>query len=403
MLKRYFDHNATTPIAPEVARQMASMLSMFGNPSSSHSFGNEARAYLKKAKEQIAKAINCECDEIILTSGGTESNNLCLKGYLTSLPLKTGHLITTEIEHPSVFEVMKFLEREQGCPVTYLKVDKEGRINIDDLRASIRKDTVLISVMFANNEIGSIQPIEEIGAIAREHNIFFHTDAVQAMGKITVDVQKLHVDALSLSGHKFNAPKGVGILYLRKGRKISPLLHGGGQEKGIRGGTENVLATFGLGVACEVLITEPLLNRMNFKALKKHFISRVVEEIEDISFNGGTDESKFLLNTVSICINGLRAEALSSLLSEKYNIAVSLGSACSSNKVSNLSYVLKAIGLSASEIRSTIRISFGKHHNTADVDFLVAALKELTAFLRSFSTLSHPKINNLTLSSIENY
>jgi cysteine desulfurase len=380
-LNRYFDYNATTPLDPQVLNVIKENLHIFANPSSPHFLGYEAREKVERAREQVAHLIGASPNNIFFTSGGTEANNMVIKGWLHNFLGQPIHIITSAIEHPSVLEVFRYFER-RGAVVTYVSVDSNGYINIDQLKNEIREETRLISVMFANNEIGTIQPIKEIAKIAKENNIFFHTDATQAVGKIPINVIGLEVDALSFSGHKFYGPKGIGVLYLKNPDKIEPLLHGGGQEKGIRSGTENFLAIVGLAKACEIADQEIYEQREHCRHLRQLFIELIREEIPYCSINGSEDQLRTLPNTINVCLSDVRGEAVATMLSEVYGIAVSTGSACSTGK-KNLSHVLKAIGLTEEQIRSSIRISFGKFTTDVDIQDFVQCLKTTVFHLRN--------------------
>lgn len=380
MLNRYFDYNATTPLDPQVMNVIKEHLDLFANPSSPHLFGNEARKKVKRSREQIAHLIGALPDNIIFTSGGTESNNIVIKGWLQNFTSQPLHIITSVIEHPSVLEVYRYFER-LGADVSYISVDSNGFINLNQLINEIREETRLISIMFANNEIGTIQPIEEIATIAKEKNIFFHTDATQAVGRIPINVVDLNVDALSFSGHKLYGPKGIGVLYLKNPEMMKPLLHGGGQEKGIRSGTENILSIVGLAKACEIADQEIYEQREHCRHLKELLIDLMRKEIPDCSINGLKDHLRTLPNTINVCLSDVRGEAVATMLSEVYGIALSTGSACSTGK-KNLSHVLKAIGLSEEQIRSSIRISFGKFTEESDIQHFVQCLKNTVLNLR---------------------
>ncbi len=284
--KVYLDYAATTPIRKEVYEEMKLFLKeKFGNPSSIHNFGREVKKAIEEAREKIAKAIGAESDEIIFTSGGTESNNMAIKGVAFALSHKGRHIITSQIEHHAVLEPCHFLEKI-GFEITYLPVDKEGYVDPDDLKKAIRKDTVLISIMHANNEIGTIEPIREISNIAKEHDIYFHTDAVQTVGHIPVNVNDLGVDLLSLSAHKFYGPKGIGALYIRKGTRIEPIIHGGSQENNKRAGTENVAGIIGMGKALELAISEMEREQKRLTELRDYFINQVEKRIPEVYLNG---------------------------------------------------------------------------------------------------------------------
>jgi len=350
----YLDYNATTPIDKEVADAMLPFLSeYFGNPSSIHSYGIKARQAVFRARKQIADFINCSPDEIIFTSGGTESNNYAIKGVAMANRSKGNHIITSRIEHPAVIEVCKYLE-EHGFEVTYLEVDGNGQIDIEDLTQALRPSTILISIMHANNEVGTIQPIKEIGEIARKKQILFHTDAAQSLGKIKADVQELQVDLLSVAGHKIYAPKGIGALYIRQGRKLEKLIHGADQEMDLRAGTENVLEIVGLGKACEIAKTSFEQNTKHMCEMRDTLEKGILKHIPVARLNGHPKNR--LPNTVSISFPKIEAN---SLLSEMQEIAASAGAACHTGSI-NISSVLTAMRVPEEVAMGTIRFSTGK-------------------------------------------
>ncbi|WP_107947212.1 cysteine desulfurase family protein [Lysinibacillus parviboronicapiens] len=384
MLGKYFDYNATTPLREEVASILVDNLLLFGNPSSSHSFGQLAKEKIEEGRSQVAALINADSSEILFTSGGTESINTALKGFFFACDKRPFHIITSKIEHSATLELCHYLA-SLGAEITYLPVDANGFIAIEDLVNAIHEHTALISIMYANNEIGTIQPIKEMAKAIKQINrdIFFHVDAVQALGKIPINVQDLEVDALSLAAHKIYGPKGTGALYLKKGnQQLVQLLHGGGQENGLRGGTENLLGIIGFGQACALATEELLQHKHNTVALRNYFLEKIKYAIEQIEMNSPEIEGDVLQNTFNISFTNIRAEALSVLLSQVYGIAVSIGSACSAEKA-ELSHVLLALGLSEERIKSSIRISFGLYTDYKDIDYLVDSLKEAVTRLRS--------------------
>jgi cysteine sulfinate desulfinase/cysteine desulfurase-like protein len=323
-MKIYLDYNATTPIDSEVSRAMEPFLSQyFGNPSSLHSYGKETKIAVEQARKQVANLIHCNPYEIVFTSGGTESNNYALKGAAYALRNKGNHIITSGIEHPAIIEVCKYLEK-QGYEVTYLPVNPEGLVEPGEVKKAIRKNTILISIMHANNEIGTIQPIEEIGRIAIEHNILFHSDAAQSPGKIPVDVQKLNVDLLSIAGHKLYAPKGIGALYIREGIKLEKLIHGADHERNLRAGTENVLEIVGLGKACEIAGRDLEENMQIMKESRDRLHTLIKQRIPEVKRNG--HPQKRLPNTLSLSFPGMEANLIVNELADK-GIAVSAGAA----------------------------------------------------------------------------
>jgi cysteine desulfurase len=349
----YLDHNASTPVDPEVADAVRSVLrTNFGNPSSGHEIGLRARASMEKARLQLAEFIGASPGEVVFTSGGTESNNLAIIG--TALKKKKGHLITSLIEHPSVMNPCRHLEA-MGFGCTYAGVDPDGRVIVEDIRKAIRKETFLITIMHANNETGVLQPVEEIGALAREKGISIHTDAAQTVGKIPVNVDNLNVDMLTVATHKFYGPKGIGALYMRKGVELSPLLFGAGHEKGLKPGTENVPGIAGLGKACEMAGAYMKERTSHTKRLTGMLYARLRELIPGLRLNG--HETLRLPNTLNICIPGVDSSNL--LEGIKDSVAASSGSACHAGE-RKPSAVLMAMGVSETDAMSSIRLSTGK-------------------------------------------
>lgn len=370
---RYFDHAATTPVREEVIKEMLPYFGVeYGNASTIYSLGRNAKKAMKEARRRVAKALNAEMNEIYFTSCGSESDNLAIKGFAYANKDKGNHIITTKIEHHAVLDSCKTLEK-QGFNVTYLGVDEKGRISLEELTNAITNQTILISIMFANNEIGTIEPIEEIGKIAKEKNIAFHTDAVQAIGNVKIDVKRLNIDMLSLSGHKFYAPKGVGALYVKNGINFTKLQDGGGQENNKRAGTENVAEIVGLGKAIEIIYNKYEEYNESLKNLRDHYITRVLNEIKDSKVNG--DMLRRLSGNANISFKNVMGSKLLFEL-DKYGICASVGSACSTNNVEP-SHVLTAIGLDKDLIEGTLRVSFGKDNTIDDVDYLVDKLKEI--------------------------
>ncbi|NMB84721.1 MAG: cysteine desulfurase NifS [Methanothrix sp.] len=383
MKRIYMDHAATTPVAPEVLEAMIPYFTEFyGNASSLHSFGQEAREAVEGARAKVAMLINAEPSEIYFTSGGTESDNLALKGIASRNRKKGKHIITTNIEHPAVLEVCKALAK-QGFEATYLPVTREGLVEPDAVSAAIRKDTVLISIMHANNEIGTIQPLKEIGEIAKEKDIYFHSDGVQTVGKIPVDVKALGIDALSVSGHKLYGPKGIGVLFVRKGVKIESIQHGGGHEGGLRSGTENVPGIVGLGRAADLVKDTMTEESKRLKALRDHLKDFVLGSIEDSWLNGHPDRR--LPSNLNFGFRYIEGESLILYLDSK-GIAASTGSACSSKKLT-ASHVLTAIGLKPEESHGSLRITLGKSNTREDIDFAGQAIEESVSRLRKMSAL----------------
>ena len=375
---RYFDHAATTAVREEVLKEMFPYFSLqYGNPSSIYSIGRKSKKAIEDAREKVAKAINCKVKEIYFTSCGSESDNLALKGVAYANKEKGKHIITTKIEHPAILESCKTLEK-QGFEITYLNVDSDGFISLQELENSIRKDTILISIMFANNEIGTIQPISEIGKIAKKHQILFHTDSVQAVGNVKINVDEMNIDLLSMSGHKFYGPKGVGALYVREGTKIERIQDGGHQEKNKRAGTENIAGIVGLGKAIE--LAEKNLEEYNKKLtkLRDYYFSQIEEKIPNIKINGHRD--KRLPGNANISFTGIEGEELLLKLDEK-GICASTGSACSSGSP-NPSHVLLAIGLEKEMAFGSLRITIGEENTKEDIDFLVEQIVEIVPKLR---------------------
>ncbi|MBR4395360.1 MAG: cysteine desulfurase NifS [Eubacteriaceae bacterium] len=379
----YLDNAATTKTSPEVIEAMRPYFGvLFGNPASAYTFAGNINSDVDKARKEIAGFINASADEIYFTSGGSESDNWALKGTAFALKNKGKHIITTVIEHHAILNACDYLERS-GYDVTYLSVDENGLISLEELKAAIRPDTILISVMFANNEIGTIEPIAEIGRIAHEHGILFHTDAVQAYGHIPIDVKELGIDMLSVSGHKINAPKGIGFLYIRKGIKIEPLIHGGSQERGKRGGTTNVAGIVGLAKATE-LAAESLDKRAEYeRELRDYLIGRIENEIPYALLNG--DRSKRLPNNVNFCFRFIEGESMLLLL-DQYGICASSGSACTSGSL-DPSHVLLAIGRPHEIAHGSLRLTLSEETRKDDIDFTVDTLKQIIERLRSMSPL----------------
>ncbi len=370
---RYFDHAATTPVREEVIKEMLPYFGVeYGNASVMYSLGRNAKKAMSNARRRVAEAINCKTDEIYFTSCGSESDNLAIKGFAYANKDKGNHIITSKIEHHAVLDTCKTLER-QGFKVTYLDVDEKGIVDLNQLANSISKDTILITIMFANNEIGTIQPIREIGKIAKQNNIVFHTDAVQAIGNVKIDVRDLNIDMLSLSGHKFYAPKGVGALYIKDGINFEKLQDGGEQEKNKRAGTENVAEIVGLGKAIELIYSEFDDYNKSLRELRDYYISEVKNNIDGIKING--DLENRLAGNANISFENVDGSELLFKLDEQ-GICASAGSACSTQNPMP-SHVLTAIGLEQELANSTLRVSIGKDNTKEDVDYLVSALKNI--------------------------
>ncbi|EMT38733.1 cysteine desulfurase NifS [Thermoanaerobacter thermohydrosulfuricus WC1] len=379
----YLDNAATTPVDKRVLEAMLPYYSdVFGNPSSTYSYGQEAKKAIEEAREKVAKALGADADEIYFTSGGSESDNWALKGVAYALKNKGNHIITTEIEHHAVLHTCRYLEKE-GFKVTYLPVDEYGLVKPEDLKKAITDKTILVSIMFANNEIGTIEPVEELVKIAHEKNVYFHTDAVQAVGNIPIDVKKLDVDLLSLSAHKIYGPKGVGALYIKKGVKIHSLIQGGTQEKNRRAGTENVPGIVGLGEAIE-LITKNLdshINKLTF--LRDKLINGILEKIPYTRLNG--HPTKRLPGNVNVSFEFIDGESLILNL-DMAGICASSGSACTSGSLEP-SHVLLAIGLSKELARGSLRLTIGKDNTEEDIDKVLEVLLQIVKRLRSISQI----------------
>lgn len=384
-MEAYLDNAATTKVFPEVKDKMIQVMEKdFGNPSSKHTKGIEAEQYINQAREQIAASLKCQPKEIIFTSGGTESNNMALIGSAMANKRAGNHLITTRIEHPSVHEPIAWLE-QQGYETTYLPVDKNGRIEPQVLREALREDTLLVSVMMVNNEMGAVEDIKALVDVVRQYNpkILFHVDAIQAYGKYKIVPKKLGVDLMSVSGHKIHGPKGSGFLYIKEGTKISPILFGGGQQKGMRSGTENVPAIAGLGEAVRLIYQEHGEKIKRMYACKKRLIEGMTS-MEQVTVNGidGIDVEETAPHIVSVSFAGIKSEVMLHALAQK-GVFVSSGSACSSNHP-ELSGTLKAIGVAEDLLDSTLRFSFSVNTTEEEIDYAIAVTKEVLPQLRRF-------------------
>lgn len=382
-MEAYLDNSATTPCCKEAVELMVELLTKdYGNPSSMHLKGVEAENYVKEAAKKIAKTLKCQEKEIYFTSGGTESNNLAIIGGTEANKRRGKHVITSGIEHASVAATFRFLE-EQGFEVTYLPVNSDGIISTEELKEALRPDTILVSLMQVNNEIGAMEPIAEAGKLIKETNPFtlFHVDAIQSYGKMAIYPGKMNIDLLSVSGHKIHGPKGSGFLYIKDKTKIKPILNGGGQQKGMRSGTENVPAIAALGVAAELAYTNLEQKREHLYELREHFIKEV-ELLEGVSVNGRKDRES-APHIVSVSVEGVRAEVLLHTL-ENRGIYVSAGSACSSNKPA-VSATLKAIGLKQSLLDSTVRFSFSVNTTKEEVDYALTAMREVIPMLQRYT------------------
>ncbi len=379
----YLDNNATTKTDEEVVKAMMPyLLDNYGNPSSIYKIGRENKKVVEDSREKIAKILNCEPNEIYFTSGGSESDNTAIRGIAYSYKNKGNHIITSKIEHPAVLETCKQLEKE-GFEVSYIGTDENGIVDLEELKKEIKQTTTLITIMFANNEIGTLQPIKEIGEIAKKNNIIFHTDAVQAVGSVLIDVKELNIDSLSLSAHKFYGPKGIGVLYVRKGIKFEKFVNGGHQERNKRAGTENVAGIVGLAKAIELAYRDLEEHNKKIKELRDYYVEQVKEKIPYIKING--DMEKRLPGNSNISFRFIEGEGLLLNLDLK-GICASSGSACTSGSL-DPSHVLLAIGLPHEIAHGSLRISIGKYNTKEEIDYLVENLVEIVGRLREMSPL----------------
>lgn len=378
----YLDNAATTPMDSEVLESMLPfMREQYGNPSAIYSMGSSAKKAVNQAKRRIAAILNAKQEEIFFTAGGTEADNWALKMVMETYRYKGRHLITTAIEHHAILHTCRYLET-QGVEVTYLGVDEDGVIDLEELKQAIRPDTVLISVMFANNEVGTVEPIREIGEIARERGILFHTDAVQAFGQVPIDTEEMHIDLLSASGHKINGPKGVGFLYIRSGLELHSMLHGGAQESGRRAGTENVPGIVGMAVAAQKAADNMKTKGAAEMKLQDYLIDRIEREIPYCRLNG--HRTKRLPGNVNFSFRFIQGESLVLMLDRK-GICTSSGSACTSGEL-NPSHVLLALGRNEEEAEGALRITLSEKNSMEEMEFVVECLKEAVQKLRSIST-----------------
>ncbi len=384
MKKIYLDYNATTPIDRMVLEEMLPYLSEnYGNPSSIHSFGRKAKEALDTAREKVSEILRSSPREIMFTSGGSEGANFAIKSTaLGSLRDKGNHLITTKVEHECVLESFKFLEK-QGFETTYLDVDSDGLLDLDELRDSISDETILVSCIYANNETGVISPIEEIASIVKEKGAVFHTDAVQTAGKINIDLEKVPADLVSISAHKFYGPKAVGALYIRdsfsQNNTLPPLIHGGGQERGKRSGTENIAGIVGLGAACAIAQNEMDRDESRIRAMRDKLLEELTENISGIKLNGVIDN--MLWNTLNLSIVGVHGDSLAMNLDIE-GVAVSTGSACSEGAI-DPSHVLSAMGISREDAASSVRISLGRFTKDEDIDYVISVFPKVVERIRS--------------------
>ncbi|MBI4396795.1 MAG: cysteine desulfurase [Elusimicrobia bacterium] len=367
----YLDYNATTPHDPEVVEAMRPFLEEhFGNPSSSHAYGAKTKEAVETARRQAAALLNCRPEEIVFTSGGTESNNYALKGAAFALRDKGNHIITSQVEHPAVLEVCRFLER-QGFKITYVPVDGTGRVRPSDVEQAMTAQTILISIMHANNEVGTLQPVQEIAALAKKRGVLSHTDAAQSAGKIPTRVDALGVDLLSVAGHKLYAPKGIGVLFVRAGVTLEKFMHGAGHESGRRAGTENVLEIAGLGKACEIALRDMEKNETHMRAMRDKLYEGLQSSAGNLRLNGHVDER--LPNTLSVGFRGLEAHRLLSGIQDA--VAASAGSACHSGEV-KISPVLKAMNVPEEWARGTVRFSTGRMTTLVDIQEAVQVVSK---------------------------
>lgn len=379
----YLDYNATTPIDPRVLEEMMPYLSEnYGNPSSIHSFGRKGKEALDKAREQVSQLISATPKEIVFTSGGTEAANFAIKSTARSLLREKGsHIVTTRVEHECVLESLKFLEKE-GFQVTYLGVNSDGLIDLEELKEAITDETILVSCMYANNETGVIFPIDKIAEIVKERGVIFHTDAVQAAGKIDIDLEEIPADLLSISAHKFYGPKSVGALFIRDSFSqqisLTPLIHGGGQERGKRSGTENIPGIVGLGSASDIASNEMRQDESRIRVLRDLLLNRITQDIDGVKLNGLLE--KMLWNTLNLSIEGVEGESLSMNLDIE-GVAVSTGSACSEGTV-DPSHVLSAMGLSKGEATSSVRISLGRFTEKEEIDYIASIFPMIVERIR---------------------
>ena len=387
----YLDNNATSPIAPEALDDMLPYLKeLYGNPSSMHTFGGQLHRKIEDARNKVARLLGADPEEIIFTSCGTESDNTAIMSAVESFPQKR-HIVTTRVEHPAVLNFFKHLARK-GYRVTFLPVSNQGRLNVDDVMKAVGDDTSFVSIMYANNEIGNIYPIEEIGRLLRERRILFHTDAVQAVGKIPVDLKTLPVDMLSLSGHKLHAPKGVGALYVRKGTRFYPYIIGGHQENGRRAGTENLASIIALGKACELAMELLEKEVVYLQKLRNRLEDALLRSCPDVRINGDTENR--LPNTSNLSFEYVEGEAILLRLNE-YGVCASSGSACTSGSLEP-SHVLRAMGVPFTAIHGSIRFSLSRYNTEAEIDKVIEIMPGIIKNLRELSPFGREKIGQIT-------
>lgn len=383
-MKVYLDNSATTNLDKEVLEAMLPYYTdVFGNPSSLHSYGRRALKAVDDARETIAKCIGAKSNEIYFTSGGSESDNWALKGVVKASKQSKKHIITSSIEHPAIMDTLSYLEEKEGVEVTYLPVDKDGRVSLHDIEEAVTDNTILVSIMFANNEMGAVQPIAEIGKFCKEEGILFHTDAVQAMDSQVIDVNALNIDLLSMSAHKFHGPKGIGVLYIRSGVKIDRLIHGGHQERRMRAGTTDTPLIVGMAKALEIATRDRKENNARISALRDAFVKRVLNEIPFVYLNGGMEHR--LPNNANLSFAYIEGESILINL-DLAGIAVSSGSACSSGSLEP-SHVIIALGVKEELAHSSIRFSLGKDTTQEEMDYTFDVLKASVERLRQMSPL----------------
>ncbi|MGI6193109.1 MAG: cysteine desulfurase NifS [Christensenellales bacterium] len=386
MTKRriYMDHAATTYVKPAVLEAMLPFFTeTFGNPSSIHTRGQIARSAVDRAREQVAKAINAQPAEIFFTGGGSEADNMALKGVVENYAKKGNHIITTKIEHHAILHTCEWLEKNRGISVTYLDVDEFGRVTPEQVEAAIRPETILVTIMFANNEIGTIEPIAEIGAVCKKHGVLFHTDAVQAVGAVPIDVKAMNIDLLSMSAHKFYGPKGIGALYVKKGVRIPSFIHGGAQERGRRAGTENLPGIIGMGKAIEMATETLEESNKRIAAMRDRLMKGLLERVPDSRVNGDLEHR--LPNNLNMCFKYIEGEALLLRL-DLAGIEGSSGSACTSGSL-DPSHVLLAIGLPHEIAHGSLRLTLGDGTTDEDIDYVLDTLPGIVRTLREMSPI----------------
>ncbi len=380
MKRIYLDNAATTPLDENVKKKMHNTMNAFGNPSSMYQEAWEAQKIMEDARQKVAGVLNAQTQEIIFTGSGTESDNLALFGVARAYRDKGNHIITTKIEHPAVLRSVEQLERE-GFDVTYLNIQENGIIDLEELKKALRDDSILVSVMYVNNEIGTIQPIKEIAQILKDKETLFHTDACQATNYLSMNVQELGVDLMTFSGSKIYGPKGVGVLYKKDGVKLQPVIYGGGQEKNLRSGTENIMLIDGLATALEITEQKKEVEKKRLTELRNYFMNKVVEEIDEVYING--DREGRIPNNVHLSVNGVEGEALVLML-DYAGVSAATGSACSSKDL-NISHVLEALAIPEELAHGSLRFTLGRHTTQEDIDYTIQELKKIVTRLRSFS------------------